>query len=744
MGVALFEYNGIKQGEYFATIIDGPYTKKYVNSYNAKIDGKKFILYIPISTQKFISGDKIKITAMYNEPQKQRNYGGFDYSLYLKTKKIYGSFKVTNCELVSHSKGFKIQLVREYIQNILKKNLDTENANLATGFLIGDTSELSKDIQDNFRNASLTHMLAVSGDHFAYIILAVTFALRKLKNKRLGQVITIVIILFFMDLTGNTASVVRAGIMSLIMVLSSILHRRADVFTSMALSLLIQIFINPYVIFDMGTLLSYGGVIGIVSFYNLIQKIIKIKALSVTLSANIVIIPIMMYNFNTISFTFAISNLLAGSLVGIIIILGFICVITKFTPLFFILNILLNIIKKIAEICAKMPLSNVYVITPNIITIILIYILIFIVSKKYNKIIENSKDIEENIKENDNSNSKNVKQKEIKLNLHSKLKNDKKRLISKIEENKLIFEDSQVKKFFDKLKKIIIPILIFIIIVTSIPINYSRNLIINFVDVGQGDCTLIRNEGKSILIDSGGSLDDSFDVGKATLLPYLLDRKITKIDYIFISHFDSDHCQGFIYVLENMNVGNIIIGKQFETYDNYKKISNIANKKKVKIREVEAGTIIKITKDMYFQVLWPSSENKISENAINNNSMVCKLVYKNFSMLFTGDIEEIAEKAILEKYKYNLDILNSTVLKVAHHGSKTSSIKELLGVINPKYAVIGVGKDNKFGHPSEGTLINLKSINSKIFRTDEMGEISIEINNYNSKIRIKRIICKSL
>ena len=116
----------------------------------------------------------------------------------------------------------------------------------------------------------------------------------------------------------------------------------------------------------------------------------------------------------------------------------------------------------------------------------------------------------------------------------------------------------------------------------------------------------------------------------------------------------------------------------------------------------------------------------ISENAINNNSLVCKLKYKNFSMLFTGDIEEIAEKAILTKYSKNKNILKADVLKVAHHGSKTSSTIDFLKAVKPNYAVIGVGKDNNFGHPSDITIQNLKDMGVKIYRTDEIGEIEIK------------------
>lgn len=117
---------------------------------------------------------------------------------------------------------------------------------------------------------------------------------------------------------------------------------------------------------------------------------------------------------------------------------------------------------------------------------------------------------------------------------------------------------------------------------------------------------------------------------------------------------------------------------------------------------LRSGDELKIEKDLKIQILWPKEE-QLQENILNNNSIVAKLNYRNFSMLFTGDIENIAEKQILSIYKKE-NILNSTVLKVAHHGSKSSSLQEIIKEINPKIALIGVGVNNKFGHPNEEVL----------------------------------------
>lgn len=140
---------------------------------------------------------------------------------------------------------------------------------------------------------------------------------------------------------------------------------------------------------------------------------------------------------------------------------------------------------------------------------------------------------------------------------------------------------------------------------------------------------------------------------------------------------------------------------------------------------------------MKIQILWPK-EIQIQENILNNNSIVAKLRYKTLSMLFTGDIEEIAEKQILEEYK-NSNILNSTILKVAHHGSKSSSTQDFLEQIKPRMALIGVGEKNTFGHPNKGVLERLSKMGTKIYRTDKNGEIGILVDK-NERIKFKALL----
>lgn len=715
-------YEGIFENKYknineddeisiIGTIVSDPQEKEYKTKYILKIDtinsnkkykNTKVILYTKKGKETLKYGDKIELVGNFKLAQERRNPGGFDYRFYLKTKKIYGIVTTKNTKRLKENNVNIISMIANKTANVIKnqskKLLENKKACLLIGLLIGDTDEIDEETKEDFRNSNLTHMLAVSGLHVSYVLLAVNYIITKVKiHKKLSKIIVMLLILFFILVTGATPSVLRAGTMTIYLILGGIFYRRISVFSSLNLSLLVIIIMNPYCLFDVGLQLSYAGTIGIVYLYPIIKEKIYNKANSIliTISANIVIIPIIMYNFNTILLTFFISNLLAGPIIGIIIILGFSIIIISL--IFFpianifskILNLLIILFLNTVKACANLPFSKIFIITPTLKFIFLYYcLLVFIIIKE-----------------------------RIQIRISIKLKNK------------------------------VIAILIILVIIN--PIKYfsnikQSNLKIYFVDVGQGDSTcIVTPKNKIILIDGGGnSKDENYDIGKQILLPYLLDKKINKIDYCIVSHFDSDHCGGLMYILKNLKVKNIIIGNQYEEYENYKEFIKIAKDKKINIRVVEAGEKITIEKNLYIDVLWPINRKKmVIQNAINNNSLVFKLRYINFSMLFTGDIEEIAEKEILDKYKENTEFLKSTILKVAHHGSKTSSTKEFINIVKPKYAVIGVGKDNKFGHPSNVTIENLKTINTEIYRTDEMGEISINVN-IRGNINIEEFIKK--
>ena len=411
------------------------------------------------------------------------------------------------------------------------------------------------------------------------------------------------------------------------------------------------------------------------------------ESVKISLFANSLIIPIIAINFNTFSLVFLISNVLIAPFIGVTIILGFIFIIFSFTGFDFLLNILsiilkflLKIIIDIASFCSKIPFSKINVFTPNFIEVFIYYLVFFLLVlmlKKYGK-------------------------------------------------------KKVLKRIFKVLKYIGV---IFVIYVLIFNIYYfiPKSLRLKFIDVGQGDCTLVLTEyNRKILIDGGGS--ENYEVGKNVLIPYLLRERISSIDYVFISHFDTDHVGGILEIMEEIKVKNVIISKQLEECDNYIKFCEMVKKKKINVKEVKAGDKIKIDKSLYIDVLWPTEEREKMENELNNRSLVLKMVYMNYSIMFTGDIEKIAEEKILELYRNKLKMLDCDILKVAHHGSESSSTIDFVNAVSPKICLIGVGKDNKYGHPNKSVLDILSSANCRIYRTDLNG--LIEMFFYKEKVQI--------
>ena len=728
-------YNTLSTKEnlnFTGVIISEKQEKKYYNKYKIKINYNNQKIKFYITTKKDIQleyGDKISFLGAYEKPEIQRNYNGFNYLEYLKQLKIYGTIRSEKVQVLSKRQANVIFQISNYIHNKIvfnvKNILDDETASILLGLILGDKQDLDEEIQENFRNAGMAHVLAISGMHVAYVILGISFIFKKIIGKRNTNILNIVILIFYMFLTNFSSSITRAGIMGIIVLFSKIIHRKNDIYTSISISLLLILIYNSFLIKDLGLLLSYGGVIGIVVFNRSILKVlenIKVKnkvykykikpriqkyldkieeIISVSISVQITIFPIIIYNLNTVNPYFLITNLFLSFVIGPIVIVCFlfiiICLNSKITQIFVpLISLVIKILNYISNI-GKLPFSKIYIATPNLFSILSYYLFLIVLFLSYN--------------------------------LYSYKKPNKTQIRVK---NLIALMKIKFRKNKKRIKALFISIFVFIFIIKMVP----QNLKIHFVDVGQGDSTfIVTPHNKTILIDGGGSSSSDFDVGESTLIPYILDRGFTKIDIVIISHFDQDHVGGILTVLQELKVKNVYISKQTEKSDNYEKFLKIVNDKKIKVYEIIAGNKIKIEKDMYLDILWPK-ESQIMENVLNNNAVVYNLHYKKFSMLFTGDIEKIAEEQILDLYSQNKNELKTDILKVGHHGSKTSSTSEFLNVVNPKIAVIGVGKNNKFGHPNDGVLKRFDDLNCKVYRTDLNGEISIEINR-NSKFKIK-------
>ena len=258
-------------------------------------------------------------------------------------------------------------------------------------------------------------------------------------------------------------------------------------------------------------------------------------------------------------------------------------------------------------------------------------------------------------------------------------------------------------------------ILIFIIFLSLRAVNSDK---IIFIDVDQGDSTLITINNKTTLIDTGGNInyynkEYKYQIAKNKILPYMKSIGIKKVDYLILTHGDQDHMKESIYLVENFKVNKVIFN--CGSYNELEQeLIKILNRKSIKYYKC----IKRIDIDNYkLEFL----NTKVYDNE-NDNSSVVYLNYNNKKFLFMGDASQEREKDILDKY----NIKDIDFLKVGHHGSNTSSSKYFIDKINPKYSIISVGKNNIYKHPKEETLKNLK--NTKIYRTDKQGSIKIELN----------------
>lgn len=237
---------------------------------------------------------------------------------------------------------------------------------------------------------------------------------------------------------------------------------------------------------------------------------------------------------------------------------------------------------------------------------------------------------------------------------------------------------------------------------------------VHFIDVGQGDCILIDTGEKAVMIDCG-------DVGcDKTILSYLDECGIRKLDYLIATHPHSDHIGGMAAVASEINIGEIVFpplsDSKIPTSKVYTSLLDVIEEKNIPAYDAQYGETIRIGQGTYLNILSPLHDDF---DNINDYSLVIQLVHGSNKFLFTGDIERASENDLLNYY----DDLKADVLKVAHHGSISSSMPSFLKAVSPKYAVISVGAGNSYGHPREEILDRLDDIGAQVLRTDQLGTI---------------------
>lgn len=252
---------------------------------------------------------------------------------------------------------------------------------------------------------------------------------------------------------------------------------------------------------------------------------------------------------------------------------------------------------------------------------------------------------------------------------------------------------------------------------------YCDGMEVHFIDVGQGDSALVLCGKESMLIDGGKPYASDI------IYTYLKNLGVEELDYVVCSHADEDHIGGLAAPLSTMRVHNVLMPETGSDANVYQTLMKKISEQKITPKHPKAGSKMKFA-DGTAEFFGPVSENGDK----NNSSIVMKIIYGDTSFLFTGDAEREEEQEILDK-GYDL---SATVLKVGHHGSKNSTTYPFLREIMPKYAVISVGKENSYGHPTEETLSRLRDADVKVYRTDMQGDIIMKSDGKHVSVSTKR------
>ncbi len=623
---------------------------------------------------KLKEGDKVLLRAKLEIPNKIKNYGAFNYKLYLKTKKIYYFIKIKrdrDIKILSKNNLNFINKIRLSFKNrILKFSKNKDISGFYLSILLGNKSYLNKDLKENMLSLGIIHLLAISGFHiailFSIIYIIILFLLKlsikiieKIDVFKVSLIISIVFINFYLILINFQTSASRAVIMITLFSLSKIFERKFNPINILALSALIILLFNKSAFLNIGFYLSFLAVLSflipikiIKLYFNNLKKYQKfiLEYLLVNVTIFIVTMPILLFTFYKVSLGQIIFNFIFIPIFSFIIYP--IALFSVFIKINFLIDINYNLFNKLTILLS----GNYFFIAPiNLIQLILSFLIIFSI-----------------------------------FYLLIKLK---------------IYKYSII---------IIVSLLFLYFLIILFPINReNRGLNIYFMSVGNGDAILITKNGKSILIDAGSKINGNN--GKRVIIPHLDYFNIKKIDYAIITHLDEDHYGGFCDLIKENRIKSVVSSVKLPT----ELINDDVNY--IKIDKMEIINLFDIK--LY---LFPS--NNFEED--NNNSIISYFEYKNYKFLFTGDAEQKREKLFMKKHK---NIKNITVLKLGHHGARASSSLSFLKQLNPKIAIISCGKNNRFHHPHKETLKRLNKLNIKSYRTDTQGEILINIFN---KIKI--------
>lgn len=648
---------------------------------------------------------------------KARNYGNFDEERYYHSIGVSFKLKATDVKIKNSKYNIAKKLIYDFKQKIMlsfAEAADEEKAGFFAAITAGDRSGLSDEMKSLYQDSGISHILAVSGLHISLIGMFVYKLLKKLFGLKAAAAVSGVLMFGFCIMCGAAPSAVRATIMFFAGLAAKLLGKKYDILSALSLAACLILLANPYYIDHTGFRLSFAAVFAIAVPAMLAKKFTETKSALVqsfiiSTSVTLASLPLTLSAFYKIPVYSVFLNLIVIPLMSFILASGILSGIIGMFWAFasrFILGIGIYL-TDFVEICCKISLlfpNSIYAAgNKGIAKAVLFYILLLFALAALYILCQNKK-------------------------------KTGRYLAGHFEGAERIFEKKALKAAM-----LILAAAAILLVFFSKP--QKEVLEISFIDVGQGDCILIDNkEGDTYLIDGGSS--NVNNVGSQRIKSALLYKGISEINYLIVTHPDEDHISGIKEFLEEESAGGIQIDNVlipvFEENENCISFVQFVEEKGINIINLHSGMKIE-DKDLKLSCISPKEGEKYTD--INDASAVISLEYGEFDALFTGDISEKTEKAMIEngifesKSEYEL-------LKTAHHGSKGSTSKEFLDEVSFETAVISAGVNNIYGHPHEETIKRLEDAKTQIHITAECGEIEIKAykdGSYEKKAKLLNI-----
>jgi competence protein ComEC len=653
----------------------------------------KLYLYARQANQErvFKAGDKIKVTAEVIALHGYNNPGQYDSVAAAHLQGIRGRMSVSSnaIHLVSENHSFWKEIMERWriaiISNI-ERVMPPSHKAILVGMLFGGYGGIPRDVVADFATTGIVHILSVSGSHIALVVGVITVLGTGIFRRftfadQLIPLFAALFITLYAVFCGLTPPVLRSLIMGLIGLGAVCLNREKDAAVALCLSVLGMLIYQPALIYDLSFQLSFTATAGLV-FLNaktvkMLESTIPLclaRPLAVTIAAQVGVFPFIAWHFNSFSLSSFVANLFIVPIIEGIVILGlfgaFSSMIVGVVGAICLVtcSLMISLVLQLTEWLADMPVAKLYVPSIGLAGSIIYYVL---VSWVYGYKPKNMLSLRETVER------------------------------------------------WPQRSAVVVLMLVFCILVYRV---YPAPLSVHFIDVGQGDAALIITpHGRVILVDTGGTLGEStdFDIGYRVLLPYLRHYGVLTIDYLFLTHGHQDHAGGAAGIAGEIPIKHIMLSRENYTQAVLNLLKAAPNSTHIAVYEGQRieldGAVVNVLHaDTGLKQKQPSNEV----------SSVIQVRYGKHSFLFTGDLPAQGEEEMLHSGR---DV-SSTVLKVGHHGSKTSSTVNFLQTVDPEYAVISVGKNNSFGHPHEEIIQRLLFYGSKIYRTDEQGAIVFKTN----------------